>query len=947
MPRPRSFLLAMALLFVAAAPAAADPSFSPSLAAEHGKLDAGSTHSCAVLAGGVVRCWGEGAHGKLGTGATEDVGDFEHPASAPPVALGPGRTALAVSAGDEHSCALLDTHDVRCWGMGADGRLGTGNSADVGDDEAASVGAIVDLGPHTAKAISLGADHACAIVEDDSLRCWGSGDRGQLGYGATADVLVPAQAGPVPLPAGRSVRAVSAGGDHTCAILDDFTLRCWGAGAFGITGHGNQDNVTAADGNNALVYLGAGRSARSVSIGDNHACAILDDATVRCWGIGSSGALGYGNEANVGDDEAATAGGPVSLGAGRTAKAIAVGQVHTCAILDDDTMRCWGLGAYGEQGVGERADVGDDELPSDVPVIPRPSGRAVVALAPGAEFSCWRLDDGNVRCTGWNYYGQAGTASANPTFSGVSSNETRTLAAVPDVKFSGAGTDVSAWVDPQSTDAIAVGGKRTIEVAVVNAGPDAVSGVQVALEPSAGLTLSSPASAVWDVGTLAPGVVKTVQAQVTGTVAGARQLGVQVTDAGSPDADSTPGNGVAAGEDDDAAAPVTVVPGSDLSVDVDMPAGDLVRPAHRTATITVRNDGPSPVSGVEVDVDFGDHRYVAGSTPSQGTYDSLAGWNAGTLASGASATLTLDLVPTAAGADPVKATVKPASEPDPDAADRTDSQALAVVDGADLEIALGGAGPALAPGQHATLTLLLFNREGGASTDAAVDLDVPAGLEVVGVSRVAGAAWAGAYDAATHRLTMDDLLSTSSVTFGVTVKALVAGTHTLGAEVASSTAPDVDSAPGNGLSAGEDDDDTRPLEVTAPATTTTPPTTDPPKSDPPKADPPKTDPPKVDPPKLDPTPLRAALRSASVALRGGLPRVTVDLLRAVPVRIALSRRGATGRDRALGAVTRSGARGRSILTLPRRITGRRLRKGVYRVTVVADGVRIVRSLRVR
>ena len=87
------------------------------------------------------------------------------------------------------------------------------------------------------------------------------------------------------------------------------------------------------------VNLGSGRTAKAVSLGDSHTCAILDDDTLKCWGWNNNGRLGYGDTT---DRTAPDATAVVDLGSGRTAKALSLGESHTCAILDDDTIKCWG-----------------------------------------------------------------------------------------------------------------------------------------------------------------------------------------------------------------------------------------------------------------------------------------------------------------------------------------------------------------------------------------------------------------------------------------------------------------------------------------------------------------------------------------------------------------------------------------------------------------------------
>ena len=104
------------------------------------------------------------------------------------------------------------------------------------------------------------------------------------------------------------------------------------------------------------VDLGAGRTARAIAAGFYHACAILDKGQVRCWGAGYYGALGYGNTSSIGDNETPGSVGPVDLGAGRTAVAITAGGYHTCAILDNGRVRCWGYGASRPARLRQHAD---------------------------------------------------------------------------------------------------------------------------------------------------------------------------------------------------------------------------------------------------------------------------------------------------------------------------------------------------------------------------------------------------------------------------------------------------------------------------------------------------------------------------------------------------------------------------------------------------------------
>ncbi len=379
-----------------------------------GFLDAGDAHTCAILDTGQVRCWGYGSSGRLGYGNTADIGDNEAPGSVGPVDLGAGRTALAMSVGFAHTCAILDTGQVRCWGAGTAGRLGYGNTDDIGDNETAGSVGPVDLGAgRTAVAIAAGNLHNCAILDTGQVRCWGEGSSGQLGYGSSdtiGDNETPGSVGPVDLGAGRTGVAISAGGAHTCAILDTGQVRCWGEGGFGRLGYGGTDTIgdNETPGSVGPVDLGAGRTAVAISAGSAHTCAILDTGPVRCWGYGGFGQLGYGNTDDIGNDETPGSVGPVDLGAGRTAAAIAAGSFHTCAILDTGQVRCWGYGVDGELGYGNTDHIGNDETPGSVGPVDLGAGRTAVAIAAGSAHTCAILDTGQVRCWGRGDSGQLG-----------------------------------------------------------------------------------------------------------------------------------------------------------------------------------------------------------------------------------------------------------------------------------------------------------------------------------------------------------------------------------------------------------------------------------------------------------------------------------------------------------------------------------------------------------
>ena len=324
-------------------------------------LSAGSHMTCALTTSGTVRCWGLGDWGQLGYGNGTDVGDDETPASAGDVDV--GDTVVEIAVGHAHTCARLMGGRVRCWGYG-DGRLGYGNVGLIGDDEPPSSAGDVDVGG-TVVALAAGGVHTCALLATGTVRCWGLGNQGVLGYGDTetvGDDETPAERGDVDV--GGPVKQIVAGAQHTCALLTTGAVRCWGYGGAGRLGYGNEKNVGDVSTPAAAGDIDLGGLATALTTNGDHTCALLTSGKVRCWGDGSDGKLGYGNTLDVGASASPAAAGDVSLAG--VPVAIAAGRMHTCALFASHAVRCWGRGAEGEIGYGNPNDIGDDEVPAAV-----------------------------------------------------------------------------------------------------------------------------------------------------------------------------------------------------------------------------------------------------------------------------------------------------------------------------------------------------------------------------------------------------------------------------------------------------------------------------------------------------------------------------------------------------------------------------------------------------
>ena len=343
---------------------------------------AGDEFACALLGDGTAKCWGLGESGQRGDG-TFDTFALE------PVAVSGLTGAVALAAGYGHACALLGNGTIRCWGGNGEGELGNGTTASPGTPEPVAVSNITG-----ATAITTGAYHACALLGNGTLQCWGRNGQGQLGDGTFMNSSTP-----VPVDGITGVAAVSGGGGHTCAVLNNGTVWCWGDNQFGQLGNG----TTASSATPVQVVGLAG--AVAVSAGWAHSCALLGDGTVQCWGENEFAQLGNGTTSS-----SAT---PVRVSGISGAVAVTAGWWHhSCALLGDGTVRCWGVNDWGQLGNGTTTDASTQVTMRGTGVTWRSSNAAVATI------------DVTGRATGVN----PGTATITATDgSGASASTTLTV----------------------------------------------------------------------------------------------------------------------------------------------------------------------------------------------------------------------------------------------------------------------------------------------------------------------------------------------------------------------------------------------------------------------------------------------------------------------------------------------------------------------------------------
>jgi alpha-tubulin suppressor-like RCC1 family protein len=293
---------------------------------------------------------------------------------------------VQMALGTSFTCALFNEGSVKCWGTNGSGQLGLGDidsRGDAANEMGPGILPYVDFGG-VADQIAAGASHVCVRLTNGSVKCWGANANGQLGLNDTTNRgTSPSQMGTnlptVNLGAGRTAKSIHAGYAQTCAILDDDTLKCWGLGTYGALGQGNTSNVGHAANsmeNLQPVNVGTGRTVKSVAIASGSMCAILDDDTLKCWGRNDFGQLGIGNTSTIGDvaSEMGDALAVTNLGPSLYPVAIRGGQLFFCALLNTAQAKCWGYGISGSLGNGSTVSIGDalSETGSGMPFV-RPS----------------------------------------------------------------------------------------------------------------------------------------------------------------------------------------------------------------------------------------------------------------------------------------------------------------------------------------------------------------------------------------------------------------------------------------------------------------------------------------------------------------------------------------------------------------------------------------------
>ena len=328
-------------------------------------ISSGKHHSCGVATDGTVWCWGLGTSGQMGDLSTSN--------NTTPNRVSGTSTALpvSVSAGGSHTCVLLASGGVGCWGSNAFGQLGNPIGL-LNETSTASRPYAQVVNGITASAISAGGNHTCALLTDATVSCWGSNVYGQLGIGTKINSNTPAL-----VPGLQDVIAITAGEDQSCALLSDRSVKCWGAN------WGNQ--IGAAESTTPITLQGFTGVAQ-LALGYGQTCAVLTNKTVKCVGF----TLDYATQSST----------PYLVPGMSNVTYLAHFGGHMCAVLEDRSVRC--------AGENQRKQLGDRTITTRTTAVTVANIDDAVAVSVGWWHSCALLTTGLVECWGSGTYGQSG-----------------------------------------------------------------------------------------------------------------------------------------------------------------------------------------------------------------------------------------------------------------------------------------------------------------------------------------------------------------------------------------------------------------------------------------------------------------------------------------------------------------------------------------------------------
>lgn len=369
------------------------------------------TYSCAVAYDNKVYCWGRNAYGQLGDGTTDQR---LTPVAVDTTGALSGKTVKivstnATSVGAGHTCAIASDDKVYCWGGGV-----LGHGVITSSTTPVAVNTTGLLSGKTIKSISVGGSHACAIASDDNAYCWGSNNYGQLGDNTGLSSQVPVAVYKGGALSGKTIKIISTGHQHTCALASDNNVYCWGFNMHGQLGN-NADSgytpniapipVSTTNGVSALYN----KTVKSISARDNDTCVVASDNKAYCWGDNREGQLG------IGGSDSSPHSVPVAvintgMLSGKDILFVSTGGVSGYAIDSDGKIYCWGNNSYGSFGDGSTVSNYSPKQTGNVGAL---NGKSIKSLFIGSTNACVISTDNLSYCWGRNHFGQLGIGSTS------------------------------------------------------------------------------------------------------------------------------------------------------------------------------------------------------------------------------------------------------------------------------------------------------------------------------------------------------------------------------------------------------------------------------------------------------------------------------------------------------------------------------------------------------
>ncbi|HET7548043.1 MAG TPA: hypothetical protein VFJ86_09745, partial [Usitatibacter sp.] len=384
------------------------------------------SHTCALTSGGAVKCWGANSHGELGTGDTT-------PHSSPADVSGLASGVIAISAGGTHTCAIVSGGGVKCWGSNGSGELGDGTNA-----EQLTPVDVSGLSSGVAS-VAAAYLHTCASTSAGAMLCWGADESGQLGDGANTDQNTPVfvqglSSGVASIGTGRGAApstgtgaVITHDGGDSCAVTTAGGAKCWGANATSQVGdgtttpHSTPFDVNGFTSGVAAISVGIDRDCAFGLSNDHahsHACALTTAGHASCWGSNAFGQLGVqpATACEVRSSPAAVA----SLS--DTLTQLAAGAGYTCALTSAGVVKCWGYGGHGELGNDMAGLDGNNSRSAPAAVLTTASGLTPQAITFGAVPSIAVGASGTLSATGGDSGNPVVLSSLTPAACSVTGN---------------------------------------------------------------------------------------------------------------------------------------------------------------------------------------------------------------------------------------------------------------------------------------------------------------------------------------------------------------------------------------------------------------------------------------------------------------------------------------------------------------------------------------------